>query len=552
MPDPAPTAEPSPRRVRWLPGVVLLLLSPFFIVGAWFLAGVLADHDRTIQMVAAIAALSLAFLVQVIWWMFLARLSWRARGLGLLAVGVLAGLAVATLRFEGHTGEMLPVRIVPRWAPTPEERAVAYFRDAKSASESAQPGTAFLTVTAGDWPQYRGSNRDDVAPDAKIRTDWNEHPPKEVWKHPMGPAWSSFAVVGERLFTQEQRGEEEVVACYDPASGKQLWAHADRTRFDEALGGSGPRATPTFADGSLYALGATGILNCLDPVTGELHWTRETLRDAGGDKPIPNVEWGMAGSPLVWNRLVFVAPGGGIERGVIAYEATSGSPAWFSKGKPIWETPTKEADGKATMASYAAPRIETIGGAPHLLILDGEGLKGYDPTTGELLWSYGPWTNQPKVNAAQPIVHEDRVCISSGYTVGSALIEVKRDGDQWKATEVWRDKNEFKLKFNDAVLYDGHLYGLDEGILACYEFDTGKRKWKKGRYGYGQVILLGDTLVILAEDGTLAAVKATPDEFEEIARVPVLDGKTWNHPAWSRGFLYVRNDREGACLDLRP
>ncbi len=359
--------------------------------------------------------------------------------------------------------------------------------------------------------------------------------------------------MGDFVYTQEQRGEQELVVCYDSsAEGKQVWIHGDETRFSESLGGDGPRATPTFAEGSLFSLGATGILNCLDPATGAVRWSRETLKDAGGDRPIPNIEWGMAGSPVVWQGKVYVAPGGGIERGVIAYDAGSGEPVWSSKGKPLWEEPSKTVDGQITMASYAAPRIETIGGAPHLLVYDAEGLKSYDPETGELLWSYGPWTNQPKVNAAQPIVQRDRVFLSSGYTIGCVLLEVKRDGEGWKVGEVWRKDNKFKLKFNDAILYEGHLYGLDEGILACYEFATGEQKWKKGRFGYGEIVLLGDTLVVLAEDGSLAAVKASPDSFEELARVEVLDGKTWNHPAFARGFLYVRNDREAACLDLRP
>jgi len=237
---------------------------------------------------------------------------------------------------------------------------------------------------------------------------------------------------------------------------------------------------------------------------------------------------------------------------VIAYDAATGEPVWFSKGKPLWEGPAKESDGKITLASYAAPRIERIGDTDHLLVFDGEGLKGYDPVGGELLWSFGPWTSQPKVNAAQPIVQGDRVFISTGYTIGSVLLDVTRIDGEWKAKPVWTNKNEFKLKFNDAVLHDGYVYGLDEGILACYEFDTGKKMWKKGRYGYGQVILLGGTLVVLAEDGSLAAVKASPEEFEEVARVEVLDGKTWNHPSYSRGMLFVRNDREAACLDLRP
>lgn len=542
-------AEPKPRRVRWLPGVILLALSPPFVLAAWYAAEAASDGDRTVQMIFGIAGLCIAVVVQAVWWLFLARLTWTGRIIGALCVAAVAGAAAGAVRIDGHTGEMLPI-FAFRWEPTPEERAVAFFRDARP---QPAPVSEPVAVSDGDWPEYRGPDRGGAMPDALIRTDWEQAPPKLVWgPQPIGPGWSSFAIVGDLLFTQEQRGEEELVVCYEAATGKQRWAHGDKARFSESLGGDGPRATPTFADGSVYSLGATGILNCLDAGTGTVRWHRDTLKDAGHGGPIPNIAWGMAGSPAVWKGKVYVAPGGGIDRGVIAYDAATGEPAWFCKGKPIWEKPAAAAGDEITMASYAAPRVETIGGETQLLVFDGEGLKSYDPATGGLLWSYGPWTNQPKVNAAMPIVQGERVFVSSGYTVGSALFEVKREGDRWAPHGIWHDPNEFKLKFNDAVLHDGHVYGLDEGILACYEFESGKRKWKSGRYGYGQVILLRDTLVILAEDGTLAAVKASPERFEELARIEVLEGKTWNNPAFARGFLYVRNDREAACLDLRP
>lgn len=527
-------AKPG-RKVRWIPGLILLVLAPLAIIASWWIAGEVSDGDRTIQMVAGIAALSVAFLIQVIWWTFFARLSWRAWFIGVASLTVLALVALGTLRFEGHSGEMLPTGVRFVWQETAEEKAIAYFRKAPQSAVPTADLTTSVVVTEEDWPQYRGTNRDGVRADAQIRTNWEDAPPKEVWRHPVGPGWSSFAVVGDRLFTQEQRGEEEVVVCYGAREGEQLWVHSDRARFSESLGGDGPRGTPTVVDSRVYALGGTGLLNCLDAATGEAVWQRDILKDAGDGERVGNIDWGMAGSPLVREGLVYVAPGGEKGKSVIAYDAASGEIRWGS--------------GNAN-ASYAAPRIETIEGVPQLLVFDGDGLKSYDPSNGEVLWTFGPWTNQPKVNAAQPIVEGNRVFISSGYTIGSVLLRVEATDEGWKVSEVWRNDSKFKLKFNDGVLKDGYLYGLDEGILACLEFETGKQQWKKGRYGYGQVILLGETLVVLAEDGTLAAVKATPESFEEVARVPVLDGKTWNHPAYSRGLLFVRNDREAACFEI--
>lgn len=529
-------ATPS-RRVRWLPGVILLVLSPPALYLVWRIAEVLADGDRTLQMVALVTALIVAVIIQAVWWLGFARLSWRGRMIGAIGIVIAAGIAAAMIRIDGHSGEMLPI-FAFRWQATPEQRAVDFFSTPESRSTGQAPSAEPVVVREGDWPQYRGPRRDGIAPAAAIRSDWEKNPLEFVWgPQPIGLGWSSFAVVGDRLYTQEQRGEEEVVVCYDAATGKQNWLHADTVRFSETLGGDGPRASPTVADGMVFALGATGRLNCLDAADGAKIWQRDILKDAGDGERVKNVEWGMAGSPCVWQNCVYVAPGGKKGRGVIAYDAATGDIVWAAGDSP---------------ASYAAPRIETIDGVPHLLVFDADGLKSYDPLTGEILWTFGPWKNQPQVNAAQPIVVGNRVFLSSGYAVGSALLRVGREGDSWTVETVWQNDNEFKLKFNDAVLHDGYLYGLDEGILACYAFDTGERQWKRGRYGYGQIILLGDTLVVLAEDGTLAAVKATPDSFEELARVPVLDGKTWNHPAFARGLLFIRNDRQSACLDLRP
>lgn len=526
-------AEPSKRKVRWLPGVVLLVLAPVAVVAAWLIAGAVADGDRTIQMVAAIATISGTVLLQAIWWLGLARLTWRAKLIGFAALLVVCAIIAGAVRIDGHRGEMLPI-FAFRWEPTPEQRAIAYF-EGEGVSSAANAYSA-VEVTSGDWPQYRGSGRDGDVPDAAIRTNWNESPPKFVWgPQPIGLGWSGFAVVGDRLFTQEQRGEDETIVCYDATNGKQLWVHVDVARFSESLGGDGPRGTPTISDGRLYSLGATGLLNCLDAATGKPIWQRDVLADAGGGTRVENIEWGMAGSPPVWEGKVFGVPGGRQGREVIAYDIENGDIVW--------------AAGDGT-ASYASPRVEMIGGVPQLLVLDADSLKGFDPASGELLWTFGPWTNQPKVNAAQPIVRDDRIFLSAGYTIGSVLLQVSLENEKWTVEEVWRNDNEFKLKFNDAVYHDRYLYGLDEGILACYAFDTGQRQWKNGRYGYGQVILLGETLVVLAENGTLAAVPASPEQYEELARVPVLEGKTWNHPAFARGKLFLRNDREAACVDI--
>ncbi|MEX0715862.1 MAG: PQQ-binding-like beta-propeller repeat protein [Planctomycetaceae bacterium] len=397
-----------------------------------------------------------------------------------------------------------------------------------------------IEITDDDWAEYRGPNRDGIVRNLAIRTDWNENPPRALWRHPVGLGWSSFAVVGNRAWTQEQRGDQECIVCYELETGKELWLHANDARFASVMGGDGPRGTPTIHDSRLYALGATGILDCLDAATGELLWTTNILDDAGAK----NLGWGMAGSPLVYDDFVVVNPGtdpdkGGTGQSVAAYDRLTGERRWSSGDEP---------------ASYSAPRLETLDGVRQVLVFDGTGLAGYDPADGEQLWRSNEWRNGPLVNAVQPIVRDGRyVLMSSSYDLGSQLLDVRRENGEWPSEPIepmWKTPGRFRLKFNEGVYHDGHVYGMDEGILACIDYMTGEQKWKRGRYGFGQLVLVDDKLVVLAEDGRVALVSARSDQFEELASFEALSAKCWNVPVVVRGLLLVRNAEEAACFEV--
>jgi outer membrane protein assembly factor BamB len=245
----------------------------------------------------------------------------------------------------------------------------------------------------------------------------------------------------------------------------------------------------------------------------------------------------MSGSPLVHGELVIVNPGGESGKGVIAYDRLTGKIRWAVGDEP---------------AGYAGARVETIQGVEQLLVFDGTGLSAYDPTKGTELWRFGPWENGPQINVAQPIVRDERrIFISSGYQVGSTLLNVEQVDKKWRVSQTWETPNKFKLKFNDGVYHDGHVYGLDEGILACIDYETGKRRWKGGRFGYGQLLLVGDRLLVLTETGEVVLVKASPDKLTVVTRIQAIEGKTWNYPAIAGGRLYVRNGAEAACFDLQ-
>lgn len=386
-------------------------------------------------------------------------------------------------------------------------------------------------VAAAEWSDFRGPFRDGRYRGGPIFTAWTADGLKPIWRQPIGGGYASFAIVHGRAFTIEQRGAREVVAAYDVATGRELWTNAWDADFREFMGGDGPRATPTWADGRVYALGALGELRCLEEASGRVVWRKNILQDNGA----VNLQWAMAAAPLVVDDTVVVQPGGPNGRSVVAYDRRTGERRWSAL------------DDKQ---AYVSPMIATLAGRRQLLVVSASRIVGVTPDRGDLLWEY-PWVTEYDINAAQPIVVDDRrVLMSSGYGKGAVLLELSPGGDRLGVRAVWTS-NRLKNRFNSSVLFEGHVYGLDEAILACIDVDTGELKWKGGRYGYGQVLLADGHLIVLTEDGNLALVRATPARHDEVARFPVLEGKTWNHPALAQGRLLVRNLAEMAAFDLR-
>jgi outer membrane protein assembly factor BamB len=416
-----------------------------------------------------------------------------------------------------------------RWMPTPEERLAAKLT--KPVTTSATSQAAPLALEAGDWPGFRGPDRDGVVRGVQIDSDWSKHPPKLLWKHPVGPAWSSMAVVGNRLFTQEQYRDVELVSCCDAETGDAVWTHQDLSRFFESLSGPGPRATPTFANGRIFAMGGSGILNCLDAATGLVVWSRNVMSDADAKLPM----WGYASSPLITNGLVIVY-GGGQPKGLMAYKAAS--------GEPVWSVP-------AGQTSYTSAELANVAGKDQVLFLSDAGLVAVDPLKGTVLWQYDlPAQGAPR--AIQPrVIGPTQVLIASETDLGTGLLQVSDQNDRWTVERSWKSRA-LKPSFNDLVVKDGYAYGFDGPIFGCIELKTGQRQWKEGRYGHGQVLLLADQglLLVTTEEGGVVLLQATPDGHHELAQVHAVDGKTWNHPALAHGRLYVRSDQEMACYQI--
>ena len=452
---------------------------------------------------------------------------------GILLYSIIYAVAMVLLfmRFGGlemeWRGGFPPVltfnKTVPNYAAVEQDRASKH-------KQKAITPTATTNSTVY-WTGFRGPNRNGIYTQKSVLTNWPAEGLKPLWKQPCGSGYASFCIANGLAVTIEQRREKEAIVAYDENTGSEVWKFDYNAQFDEPLGGEGPRATPSYDNGNIYSLGAMGDLFCLNAQTGNLIWQTQILRDNQADL----LTYGMAGSPLIVDDKLIVCAGGTNGKSVVAYNKTNGAAVWKSLNDP---------------AAYCAPMLVELAGQRQLLIMTGERAVGLIPETGELLWSF-PWTvNQFNRQIAQPVLlGTNRFMISAGYGTGCVAVEVQKTGDKFTAEQAWRNKN-LKNKFTSSIFWQGHIYGLDEDILTCLDAETGARKWKDGRYGYGQIVLASGHLIVLCGDGQLALVKTNPEQHEELARFQAITGKTWNHPAISDGKLFIRNLVEMACFDI--
>lgn len=513
---PLPTNAPNHRRPRWVALLTILVLAAAALVWIW----TTEVESRQTRVMNSMAVGAITALLVFLWLVVLSRLRPRVRlalATALIGLGV---LGAATLEPRGVSGDVVP-RLAFKWTPRADERLAGTL-------DHRADGVA-VDEAAGGFPQFLGPRRDATVRGIRLARDWST-PPALRWRQPIGAGNSGFAAVGSLAVTHEQRGEDEMVIAYDMETGAVVWSHADRARHEDLLGGDGPRATPTIADGAVYSLGATGLLSKLDLRSGALQWQNDVLQDAGAERP----EYGVTASPLVLEDVVVVLAGGAQRnRGLVAYARDSGEVAWT---------------GGAFRAAYASPMMTRLADVPQIVAFHDSGLSGHD-LDGSVLWS-APWP--PTQRTSQPVtIGDDRLYVSSGYGVGGKLFEIDRDpasGDL-RARMVWESRG-LKAKFTQVVHREGHLYGLDDGILACLDVETGERCWKGGRYGHGQILLVDDLILILSEKGSVALVAADPSGYQELGRFEAISGKTWNTPALVGHTLLVRNGREAACFTL--
>jgi outer membrane protein assembly factor BamB len=326
----------------------------------------------------------------------------------------------------------------------------------------------------------------------------------------------------------------ESVVCYDAATGNELWAHDDSVRFEEALAGAGPRGTPTFADGRIFALGGLGTLNCLKPESGEVCWSHDIIKDANvpaADLP----QWGYSVSPLVVDGLVVVFAGGTSDRSVLAYRADDGKLAWTAAG------------GKQ---SYSSPQLATLSGQKQIVMHDTTAVRVLNIADGKEVWNH-PNGSEMSLPMLQPhVVGANDLVVS--IPPGMARLEVSRQlpTDDDRAPH-W-ETNKLRPDFSDFVIHKGCIYGLNDGILCCLDLETGNQVWKKSRLGHGQILLLADqdALLISSDKGEIILISVSRDGQKELGRFQAIDGKNWNGPVLVGNRLFVRNAAEMAAYEI--
>ncbi|CAN5441156.1 PQQ-binding-like beta-propeller repeat protein [soil metagenome] len=511
----------------WLPGQILW----FFVYRGDF--SVKPYQGQELKL--ALYLYPVVALVWVLWLvavLYVRQDTWEKRKRSLIGMLLLTWGLLSLVRIDGISAEMVPEL---RWVWTPSAKEL--FEKQMNCYQNSGPrdeAMTLVTITAADCPEFRGVQRDGIYRNQKIRTDWDVHPPKELWRKLVGAGWGSFSVVAERAFTQEQRGNSEAVVCYQAYSGNQLWEYKIPARFYEVIAGEGPRATPTIHDSKLYAYGATGKLCCLDAATGKEIWLRDIVTDIGATVP----QWGFASSPLVIDGKVIVFSAVK-EKAVVAYSA--------DKGDVVWSNGLGQ-------HGYSSAHKATLHGIEQVLMVSDYGLESFRAADGTKLWDHA-WTMKGQNRVAQPAIISDTDILlgtAVGNGQGARRIHVSFKDGVWTTEVVWNARGP-KPYFNDGVVHNGHYYGFDDRNFVCVDLADGKIKWNaRDIYGFGQVLLVKDQnlLLVQSEKGPVALVEASPDDYNETAKFPALKDKTWNHAVLVRGKLYVRNNVEAACYDI--
>ena len=500
--------EHTPKSIRWWPLWVVIILAVLGTLVTWISD---AGHRQDKILLTTMIVIG-TIILGILWLLFLSEMRRRVKLLALAVIALGVFLSTNLFQFKGFSGDLVPI-FEWRW----QENQTTFRPSSENTSDPQ--------ISATDYPQFLGQNRNGVISTTQLKLDWESSPPKLVWRRPVGAGWSGFAIAGNSAITQEQEDDWEKVVCYELHTGDVQWSHEDNARYHAPPAGLGPRATPTISGSRVYTVGSTGILNCLDFETGEQLWTTNIFEEHEAEAP----PWGVSISPLVFGELVVVSAGG-----AVAYHRETGEIAWV---------------GYRNKSGYSSPLLTTLADVEQIVIFNQGLVTAHEPLSGKLLWKQ-PWPTSVEC-VSQPVpLPDDKLLVSSGYGVGAKLFKISRNPmGEFNVSIIW-ETIYLKAKFTNIIYYNDYLYGLDDGIFACINPADGTRQWKRGRYGHGQTLLISDVLLVLAESGEVVLVDPNPNTHIEHARFVAVKGRAWNTPALAGDYLLVRSDQEAACYQL--
>ncbi len=576
QPQPSPEVSQSPAKQKapryvpprwvWITSFVLLLIGILGFFGSELGKGPLASwydsvwffRDGSICNLLLLIGGFFACFIPLMWITFASSWPTRVRLLPLAVIVLMVGGFFAVFEIKAVSGYTVP-RFGYRWGKEPDQRLEDIAGTAPQEAPDQDPAAQEeLPQDPNAFPQFLGPDRNNRLPGPKLATDWTANPPQERWRMPIGAGWSGFAAQHGRIYTMEQRGENELVTCYDIENLNEkgeptlIWATGIEARHYTVMGYVGPRCTPLLFDGRVYASGATGVMRCLDQATGEVVWQHDLkeMYDVSPEVEKNNIAWGRANSPLAYelpDRKIVIIPAGGDPKtklgaiSLVAFDAATGETVWTGSHHQI---------------SYASPCTIQVDGNDQICSINEASITGHDPATGKELWSMD-WPGSSHANATCSQVHalgNNQFFVSKGYGQGARTFEVKPSGDGgFKVETLWDNARVLNTKFTNVSIQGDEVFGIDDGILEKVKIGGKRPEWRERGFGHGQVLLVGDVLLVMGEEGNLAAVDTKSDKYHEFARIKALSSEvaaTWNPMCLYGNLLLVRNAEEAACYQL--